>query len=64
MVTVDKSQCDSCGTCISVCPENAILLVQDIYIDAQKCISCGACVSVCPFGALQLTQPMTNEQLQ
>ncbi len=54
MIRVDISVCDECGTCISVCPENALLLVDLLSIDESKCISCGNCVAVCPYGALHI----------
>lgn len=55
MVKIDLSICDECGTCISVCPADALLLTQSLTAEAAKCTSCGRCVSTCPFGALALT---------
>jgi pyruvate formate lyase activating enzyme len=50
-----NEQCDRCGTCISVCSANAILLLaESLEIDAALCTGCGACVKICPFGALSL----------
>jgi electron transfer flavoprotein alpha subunit len=52
MLNIDTKICDLCGTCISVCPANALLLLTDALQVDQKCTQCGACVKVCPFGAL------------
>jgi anaerobic carbon-monoxide dehydrogenase iron sulfur subunit len=50
-----NESCDRCGTCISVCPANALLLLSEsLVIDAALCTGCGTCVKVCPFGALFL----------
>ncbi len=56
MIQVDISLCDKCGTCISICPENAIVLSYFISIDTDKCILCSKCVDVCPVGALTLSR--------
>jgi len=52
VIVVDRPVCDECGTCISVCPQNAIALTESLVIDAEKCILCRRCVDICPFGAL------------
>lgn len=55
-VNISKELCDCCGTCISVCPSNALtLLTEVLVVDANQCSGCGICVSVCPFGALSVT---------
>lgn len=51
----DKFECCGCSACYSICPVNAINMVQDeegfLYplIFDDKCIRCKACVSVCVF---------------
>ena len=53
-VSVFVEKCDRCGTCISVCPANALmLLTETLVLDVKRCTGCGTCVTVCPFGALQ-----------
>jgi len=54
MTAVDVNLCDECGTCVSVCPEDAIILADCVVISAERCVSCGVCVKICPFGALGL----------
>jgi len=52
MTVVDTDKCDECGTCISVCPGNALLIDSRLTVSPEKCTSCGVCIKVCPFGAL------------
>ena len=47
--------CTGCGTCVSLCPEEAIKLTIDekkgIYVpelDEDRCNNCGICYKVCP----------------
>jgi ferredoxin len=56
MLKIDTKTCDLCGTCISVCHANALLLLTDTLIVDQKCTQCATCVKVCPFGALSITK--------
>lgn len=51
---VTTNKCDECGTCISVCPENALHLTNNLIVDKHKCIGCSKCVKVCPVSALAL----------
>lgn len=52
---VKTDLCTGCGTCISLCPDSAIDLIEDnskgIYIpklNEEKCNQCGICFEVCP----------------
>ena len=49
-----SSKCINCGSCIKVCPNNALRLSPEgwLKIDREKCSLCGECVSVCPTGAI------------
>ena len=53
---IDTAICDACGTCISVCPENALIMTDALCVDRTKCSGCARCVSVCPCGALGLVE--------
>ncbi len=45
--------CTGCGACKSVCPQNAISMIEDQhgflvpYVDERKCVDCGLCQKTC-----------------
>jgi len=50
------SKCIKCGTCVAVCPENAISLSSDgITTDTELCTLCGSCADVCPTKAIEMS---------
>ncbi len=53
---VDKTKCIGCGTCIHMCPTNAISFDENgqAQIDKKKCVKCMTCVSVCPVNAITI----------
>ena len=57
---IDKHKCSGCTACASICPKNAISMVEDEegfkhpVIDQEKCIKCGACIERCKFGAISI----------
>ncbi|MDD4370140.1 MAG: RnfABCDGE type electron transport complex subunit B [Anaerostipes sp.] len=47
--------CMGMGSCVAVCPENAISIVSGIaYVDKEACIACGKCVDTCPKNLIEL----------
>jgi ferredoxin len=62
VIKIDNGRCDECGTCVSVCPVNALLLEKTLRVDQKTCISCGACVKACPFRALDLEKQPTQQR--
>ena len=53
MLKVNQSVCDICGTCVAVCPVDAISVTEfNVKIDNEKCINCMKCVIVCPVKAI------------
>jgi ferredoxin len=50
---VDGKKCLACGGCISVCPQDAILMIGSYAnIEKEKCNSCAICIRMCPVGAI------------
>ena len=53
MVVFDETRCTGCGTCIDICHEHCMELVDGIVrIDCQFCSTCTQCIAVCPERAL------------
>jgi ferredoxin len=51
-IVILTEKCDFCGTCVAVCPADAIELKEcSIRVIPEACIRCGDCVAICPFGA-------------
>jgi len=52
---VDVELCDGCGSCVGVCPTQAISLASGkAVVNKASCNGCGICVPACPKGALDL----------
>jgi pyruvate formate lyase activating enzyme len=50
------TRCIKCGTCVDICPENAITLHSDgIITDSGLCTLCGKCAEVCPTKAIEMS---------
>lgn len=53
-IAYDRHMCDFCGTCVGVCPHDAIELYEvDLHI-TSACTVCQKCIDVCPVRALEL----------
>jgi len=57
LVEVDADECFSCGTCVSLCPVEAISFDKDcsVIFDREKCVgsTCSVCVDACPGRAIR-----------
>lgn len=54
MVKVDSDECTGCENCVSVCPVEAISMVDGkAVIDQDKCTQCGVCIGECPVEAIK-----------
>ena len=54
---VDPKKCIACGTCINMCPVEAISFKDGkAWIDPNKCIKCGTCEAVCPVNAIKINR--------
>ena len=53
MVIIDKEKCGGCGTCVDICHESCMYLVEGkVQINYDFCSTCTQCVAVCPSLAL------------
>lgn len=55
---VDKNFCVACGTCVNVCPINAIDVKNGIFaeVNIDKCVGCGKCSKVCPATTIEIRE--------
>ena len=57
LIEVDNEKCFSCGSCIALCPVEAISLAKDstVQFDKEKCVgsTCSVCVDSCPVRAIK-----------
>ncbi|MDE6597588.1 MAG: 4Fe-4S binding protein [Clostridia bacterium] len=45
-------KCMGCGKCLSVCPQNCIILDGQAMIQKENCLHCGNCMRICPTKAV------------
>jgi Formate hydrogenlyase subunit 6/NADH:ubiquinone oxidoreductase 23 kD subunit (chain I) len=58
LIEVDSEKCFSCGTCIALCPVEAISMDKTdntVQFDKEKCLgsTCSICVDACPARAIK-----------
>ena len=65
MSQVDQTRCSGCGTCIDVCPYNAMRKNEKGLAEtiAAVCKGCGVCGATCPEKAITMHH-FTDEQIQ
>ncbi len=54
---ITKNTCTGCGTCLEVCPTEAIKMIDGRASITLDCIDCGSCPRVCPEGAIKQLLP-------
>ena len=52
-IVFNRELCDFCGTCVGVCPPDAIELMESDLRITEKCTLCMNCVYICPVRALE-----------
>lgn len=54
----DKKLCTRSGTCVGVCPVDALSIGKDFYpeLDTDKCTECGLCAKTCPGGRVSFEE--------
>lgn len=55
---VDTKPCVSCGTCVLVCPREAISVYRGCWavVDTERCIGCNKCGKACPAGCITMVR--------
>ena len=51
-----QEYCVACGSCVKVCPMEAITIWKGVIAHIQKdqCVGCGRCVTTCPASTIEL----------
>lgn len=58
-----KNKCMHCGSCIAVCPNNALRFEKEVLVcDENKCSKCGECIKVCPERILRFEENTSHER--
>jgi Fe-S-cluster-containing hydrogenase component 2 len=65
LIEVDNDKCFSCGSCVSLCPVEAISIDTDssVNFDREKCVgsTCSICVDACPVKAIKSIRYANSE---
>ncbi len=65
LIEVDTEKCISCGSCVALCPVEAITLADDLSVvfNKEKCVgsTCSACVDACPARAITSVKQNNHE---
>jgi ferredoxin len=65
LIEVDNEKCFSCGSCVALCPVEAISVNSDseIKFDKEKCVgsACSICVDACPVRAIKSIKYTNSE---
>ena len=51
-----EALCAACGTCVEVCPFDAVSMDMVSAVSWTKCMGCGVCVGQCPSEAMDLVR--------
>jgi len=66
LIEVDTEKCFSCGSCLALCPVEAISIANDstVQFDREKCVgsTCGMCVDACPARAIKSVKQTNADQ--
>jgi len=66
LVEVDSDKCFSCGSCVALCPVEAISVEKDstVKFNREKCLgsTCSICVDACPARAIRSVKQTNGDQ--
>ncbi|MCP4217632.1 MAG: 4Fe-4S dicluster domain-containing protein [bacterium] len=54
IIQINSETCNGCGTCVAVCPPEALEMKNGcpIVTGGERCIVCGHCAAICPTGSV------------
>jgi len=65
---INENKCAGCGSCVKVCPVNAISgeSKKPHIIDSKICIKCGSCMEACPekYSAVEIKTGLALEEVK
>ncbi len=61
-VLIDHGECTGCGSCVEVCPVEAISLVDEKAVVSDECTLCGMCVDSCEFDAISMPELTAKDE--
>ena len=66
MPRIDRSKCNGCGLCVSVCACRALILIDNVVkvIETAECGWCTECEAVCPTQAIACPFEIVLEHYQ
>jgi Na+-translocating ferredoxin:NAD+ oxidoreductase RNF subunit RnfB len=68
LIEVDSNRCFSCGSCVALCPVEAISVTGDLSIqfNKEKCVGsvCNICVDACPARAINSIRFSSTENVR
>jgi NAD-dependent dihydropyrimidine dehydrogenase PreA subunit len=61
VITIQPERCNGCGTCLEVCPNGALYLIEGkAAVDGTLCRDCQACIATCPTEAILSADPVSS----
>jgi len=67
LIEVDSEKCFNCGSCVALCPVEAISVTEDssIKFNKEKCVgsACSICVDACPARAIKSIRYSNSENM-
>ncbi|AEF96288.1 4Fe-4S binding protein [Methanotorris igneus] len=58
VIQKDEEKCIDCGSCVSLCPVDAIKMDEEfnVVFDDEKCIGCKSCIKACVVKAIKISE--------